>query len=84
MTVEQTFLLKLIRASIDCPADFTIPASVDWGALIAEAKRQGVTVIASDGLQKLYDVGVYKEIGDKELRRVKARWLAKTIDYEQR
>ena len=84
MTVEQEFLLNLIRAAIDGFEGSTIPVSFDWDALIAEAKRQGVAVIASDGLQKLYDSGVYTELGNKELRRVKARWFAKTMDYEHR
>lgn len=84
MTSEQDFLLDLIRASVVGRPDSAIPASVNWPLLIEEADRQGVSVIASDGLQKLYDAGIYSVSGDKEERRTKAKWFAKTVKYEQR
>ena len=84
MTAEREFLLNLIRASVVGNTDFTVPDSVDWDALIDEAKRQSVPVIAVDGLQRLYDGGVYTDLGNKELRRKKARWFTKTMQYEQR
>ena len=84
MTVEREFLLKLIRASVVGNTDYTVPDSVDWNVLIAEAKRQSVPVIAVDGLQRLYDDGVYTDLGNKGLRRKKARWFTKTMKYEQR
>ena len=84
MTIEQAFLLNLVRAAVVGRTDFAMPASVDWAVLIEEASRQNVSVIASDGLQKLYDAGVYSVSGDKEERRTKAKWFAKTMKYEQR
>lgn len=84
MTVEQRILVHLLRASVLGDTDFVLPEALNWSALIEEATRQSVTVIASDGLQKLYDKGVYSDLGDKELRRTKARWFAKTMEYEQR
>ena len=84
MTIEQGFLLDLIRASVLGDTGFVVPESVDWTLLIEEASRQNVSVIASDGLQKLYDAGVYSVSGDKEERRTKARWFAKTMKYEMR
>jgi hypothetical protein len=84
MTTEQEFLLNLIRASVVGRTDYAMPASVNWTVLIDEANRQSVSVIASDGLQKLYDAGVYSVSGDKEERRTKAKWFAKTMKYEQR
>ena len=84
MTAEQEILLKLLRASIIGDTDFVIPVSLNWVSLIEESNRQNVSVIASDGLQKMYDTGVYSELGDKELRRTKARWFGKTLEYEQR
>ena len=84
MTVERAFLLGLIRASILGKTSFEIPDSLNWSELIEEAGRQNVSVIASDGLQKLYDAGVYSALGDKEERRTKAKWFAKTMEYEQR
>ena len=84
MTAEREFLLDLIRTSVSGGTGFVIPESVDWTALIDEASRQNVPVIASDGLQKLYDEGVYSVSGDKEERRTKAQWFAKTMKYEQR
>ena len=84
MTAEREFLLNLIRAGIVGNTGFVVPESVDWTALIEEAGRQNVSVIASDGLQKLYDEGVYAVSGDKEERRTKARWFANTMTYEQR
>ena len=84
MTIEQGFLLDLIRASVLGDTGFVVPESVDWAILIEEASKQNVSVIASDGLQKLYDAGVYSVSGDKEERRTKARWFAKTMKYEMR
>ena len=84
MTAEREFLLGLIRASVFGDTSFEIPDSLNWSVLIEEADRQNVSVIASDGLQKLYDAGVYSVSGDKEERRVKAKWFAKTMRYEQR
>ena len=84
MTVERDFLLGLIRASVLGNTSFEIPDSLNWSVLIEEAGRQNVTVIASDGLQELYDAGVYSVSGDKEERRTKAKWFAKTMKFEQR
>lgn len=84
MTTEQRVLIHLLRASATGNTEFVFPESLDWASLIEESKRQGVAVIASDGLQKLYDKGVYSDLGDKELRRTKAKWFAKTMEYEQR
>ena len=84
MTVERGFLLALIRAGVLGNTGFDVPDSLNWSLLIEEAGRQGVLVIASDGLQKLYDAGVYSALGDKEERRTKAQWFAKTMKYEQR
>lgn len=84
MTTEQEFLLDLVRASVVGRLGSAVPASVNWTALIEEADHQGVSVIASDGLQKLYDAGIYSVSGDKEERRTKAKWFAKTVKYEQR
>ena len=84
MTVEQEFLLGLIRASVTDDTGIVIPDAVNWERVIDEASRQNVSVVASDGLQKLYDAGVYSVSGDKEERRTKAKWFAKTMKYEQR
>ena len=84
MTFEQRFLLDLVRAAVAGRTDFVMPASVNWTVLIEEASRQNVSVVASDGLQRLYDAGVYSVSGDKEERRTKAKWFAKTMKYEQR
>ena len=84
MRVEQEFLLNLVRASVVGDTGFAVPESLDWPFLIEEASRQNVSVIASDGLQKLYDAGIYSVSGDKEERRLKARWFSKTMTYEQR
>ena len=84
MNAEREILLKLIRASVIGDTGFVIPNSLDWSAMIDESKRQSVSVIASDGLQKMYDDGTYSDLGDKELRRIKARWFSKTLKYEQR
>ncbi len=84
MTVEQGFLLNLIRSSVLDNTSFVIPKTLNWYTLIEESERQGVSVIASDGLQKLYDEGSYSDLGDRELRRKKARWFAKTMEYEHR
>lgn len=84
MKIEREFLLNLIRASVVGTISFSIPDTVNWPLLIEEAARQNVSVIASDGLQILYDKGMYSELGDKDVRRMKARWFAKTMKYEQR
>ena len=55
MKVEQEFLLNLVRASVVGDTGFAVPESLDWPFLIEEASRQNVSVIASDGLQKLFD-----------------------------
>lgn len=82
---ERQFLLTLLQAGLaSVDEGVSVPESVDWDALIAEADRQGVCVLASDGLQKLYDSGLYTVGGDKESRRAKARWFGKTMQYEQR
>ena len=84
MNAEREVLLKLLRASVLGDTGFVIPENLDWDALIEESNRQGVSVVASDGLQKLYDDGTYSDLGDKELRRKKARWFGKTMEYEHR
>lgn len=84
MTQERSFLLNLIRASVCDDRGVAVPENLDWSALIQEADRQGVSVIAADGLQRLYDAGVYKDLGDRELRRLKARWFSKAMKYEHR
>lgn len=84
MIVARDFLLSLLRTSILGDTNYAVPESLDWPLLIEEASRQNVSVIASDGLQKLFDAGVYKVSGDKEEKRAKARWFAKTMKYEQR
>lgn len=84
MHKEREFILNLIRASVLGNTGFDIPAILDWPVLIEEVGRQNITVIASDGLQKLYDAGVYSVSGDKDERRAKAKWFAKTMGYEQR
>ena len=82
--IERDFLLKLLRASLLGDTGFAVPESLDWSLLIDEAARQGVAVIASDGLQRLYDAGVYAAHDEKEIRRIKARWFGKTMRYERR
>lgn len=84
MMIEREVLLKLLRASVVGDTGFVIPDSLDWATLIEESSRQNVSVIASDGLQRMYDDGSYTELGDRELRRTKARWFGKTLEYEQR
>ena len=84
MTVEREFLLNLLRASLLGETEFAVPETVDWQVLIDEAGRQGVSVIASDGLQRLYDAGIYEAHDEKEVRRLKARWFGKTMKYEHR
>ena len=82
---ERCLLLTLIRAAL--LPEFSgaeVPKDVDWQKLIDEADRQGVPVIASDGLQKLYDLGCYEAADDKEVRRLKAQWFGKTMKYEGR
>ena len=84
MTVEREFLLNLLRASLLGETGFAVPETVNWSVLIDEANRQNVSVIASDGLQKLFDAGLYTVSGDREERRLKARWFSKTLKYEKR
>lgn len=84
MTIEQSLLLDLIRASVLGNTSFAVPESVNWALLIDEANRQNVSVIASDGLQKLYDAGVYSAPTDREERRTKAMWFANTMKNEMR
>lgn len=81
---ERAFLLNLLRSAVLGETDFSVPESLDWACLINEAERQGVSVIASDGLQRLYDQGIYAAHDEKDLRRMKARWFGKTMQYEQR
>lgn len=81
---ERAFLLNLIRSAVLGETHFSVPESLDWARLIDAASRQGMSVIASDGLQRLYDQGIYAAHDDKELRRMKARWFGKTMQYEQR
>lgn len=85
MSRVQRVLLSLIRKALTDRTDgVTISDTLDWQSLIEAAEKQNITVFASDGLQRLYDEGIYQSLGDKELRRLKARWFGKTIKYEQR
>lgn len=84
MTIEQSLLLDLIRASVLGNTSFVVPECVNWALLIDEANRQNVSVIASDGLQKQYDAGVYSAPTDREERRTKAMWFANTMKNEMR
>ena len=82
--IERDFLLKLLRASLLGETGFAVPENLDWSVLIDEADRQGVSVLASDGLQRLYDAGLYVADDEKDLRRMKAKWFGKTMKYERR
>lgn len=83
--IERQFLLTLLRADlVPSTEEFEVPETLDWNVLISEADRQGVSVLASDGLQRLYDAGIYDAQDEKEMRRLKARWFGKTMKYEQR
>lgn len=85
MNPAQITLLTLLQACLNESAEgITIPEVIDWQALINESYRQNVSVLASDGLQKLYDTGIYRALGSLEERRMKARWFGKTLKYEQR
>lgn len=81
---ERAFLLNLLRSAVLGETDFSVPEALDWACLIDEADRQGVSVIASDGLQRLYDQGQYRAHDERDLRRLKAQWFAKTMKFEQR
>ena len=82
---ERQFLLTLLQAGLGSVEEGVyVPESVDWEALISEADRQNVSVLASDGLQKLYDSGIYTVQGSRESRRTRARWFGKTMRFEQR
>ena len=83
--IERQFLLTLLRVDLVPDAKgFEVPKALDWSVLIDEADRQCVSVIASDGLQRLYDEGLYSAQDEKDTRRLKARWFGKTMKYEQR
>ena len=82
---ERELLLTLLRAAL--LPDYSgekLPESINWQTLIDEAGRQGVSVLASDGLQRLYDAGKYEAHDEKDMRRLKARWFGKTMKYEHR
>jgi len=59
-----------------------LPDDVDWDGVIRESERQGVSVMASDGLQKLFDAGLYRMEADR--RRQMVQWFARTLKYEGR
>lgn len=83
--IERQFLLTLLRANLVSSAEeLQSPETLDWSVLISEADRQGVSVLASDGLQRLYDAGIYEAHDEREVRRLKARWFGKTMKYEHR
>ena len=83
--IERQFLLTLLRADLVSSAEaLKVPETLDWNVLISEADRQGVSVLVSDGLQRLYDAGIYEAHDEKEVRRLKARWFGKTMKYEHR
>ncbi|MBR4408717.1 MAG: nucleotidyltransferase family protein [Bacteroidales bacterium] len=85
ISVERELLLTLLRSALvpefSCSG---LPEGIDWQKLISEADCQCVSVIASDGLQRLYDEGLYSAQDEKEVRRLKARWFGKTMKYEHR
>lgn len=82
---ERQFLLTLLQAGLTSVREGVVaPNDIDWNFLISEADRQCVVVHASDGLQKLYDSGLYTVQGDRESLRVRARWFGKTMKYERR
>ena len=82
---ERELLLTLLRAAL--LPDYSgekLPDSINWQTVIDEAGRQGVSVLASDGLQRLYDAGKYEAHDEKDMRRLKASWFGKTMKYEHR
>ncbi len=85
MSSIEDIVINLVRKAVlpeaACQIDF---CGVDWPALIEIADCQGVIVLASDGLQILFNQGLYRANDDKEIRRLKARWFGKTLKYEQR
>ena len=85
MSSIEDILIYLVRKAVLPDASSQIDFSgVDWPALIEIADCQGVAVLASDGLQTLFNKGLYQANDDKEIRRLKARWFGKTVKYEQR
>lgn len=85
MDSAQITILALLQACLNESVVGRITLEgVDWLSIINESDRQSVSVLVSDGLQKLYDTGAYQTLGDKDERRIKARWFGKTIKYEQR
>ena len=83
--IERELLLILLRSAL--VPEFSraeLPEGIDWQNLIDEASHQGVSVLASDGLQRLYDAGLYEANDEKEIRRLKAKWFGKTMKYERR
>lgn len=85
MSSVEDIVVNLVRKAVSpdssCQVDFS---GVDWPALIEIADCQSVAVLASDGLQTLYDQGLYRPNDDRDTRRLKAQWFGKTFNYEQR
>lgn len=52
MANSRDILLKLVRIAIGWENDFSLPADVDWKAVLSLAHEQGVNAIAVDGLEK--------------------------------
>lgn len=78
-------LFKLIRIALGDEADCTLPADVDWKAVIGLAFQQGVAAIAADGLQTVYDADPSLELAldSPELENDKYELYANQFSCEQ-
>ena len=72
-------LYTLLSAALTGKVD-ALARDIDWTEIIRDAGRQGVTVLASDGLQRLFDEGLYESEGEDL---VKVSWFGHKFKLER-
>lgn len=82
MASSVDILLKLVRLAIGTETEFAIPENVDWKEVYELSCSQGVSAIAYDGLQKLYDKCGRLSLDSPEYMNIKYEWFARIVSVE--
>ena len=85
METERT-LFQLLRLALGIEEYFSFPTEVDWQETIDLAEKHGVSAIAWDGIQHLYEVNPHIELAldSPEQRQTKYDWFGSVLQSEMR
>lgn len=85
MTDSVSVLFKLLKIALNRETYYLLSDSIDWRAVIDLSYKQGVTAIAMDGLQLIYEsTSKYElELDKPEFENLKYEWYGLCVAIEQ-